>query len=86
MKFYLGKINTSYLAKITTNKLCAIFTHISFNVVTFFKKGEWHNTKNAAVFNKYGNKEFVLNNKSYGFDNSFDKKSWRKFVKLKAFL
>lgn len=59
MKFYLGKINTSYLAKISANKLCAIFTNIFFNVVTFFKKGERHNTKNAAILIKMEIKDFI---------------------------
>lgn len=85
MKFYLGKINTSYLAKISANKLCAIFTNIFFNVVTFFKKGERHNTKNAAIFNKNGNKGFYLNNKCYGNEYHFNKQSWRRFVKMRVF-
>jgi hypothetical protein len=86
MKFYVGKMGTSYLAKITTNKLCSIFTHISFEIVNFYKKGKRHNVKNAAVSCKNGNKEFWLNDKIYCYEYNFTKQSWRKFVKLKVFL
>ena len=86
MKFYVVKMRTSYLAKITENKLCSIFTHISFEIVNFYKKGKRHNVKNAAVFCKNGNKEFWLNDEIYGTQDHLTKKSWRKFVKLQVFL
>ncbi len=35
---------------------------------------------------RYGDKEFVLNGICYGCEDDFTKQTWRRFVKLKAFL
>jgi hypothetical protein len=42
--------------------------------------------KNAAYINYNGYQQFHLNGKLYGDSYTFDKESWRKFVKLQAFL
>ena len=80
MKFY---IEASWL-KIKAYNLTAIFND-HYNVI-FYKNGEIHNNKNAAYINYSGFKEFRLNGIYYGCEEHFNKKSWRKFVKLKAFL
>lgn len=85
MKFYVEKEISSYYLKIKKNKLNAIYGCCF--IVWFFKNGKEHNFKNASFFdkrNKY--KEFCLNDKIYGDQNDFTKQSWRRFVKLKAFL
>jgi predicted phosphohydrolase len=86
MKFYKDKINGnhSYWNKIIINKLNAIYCS-SFSV-HFYKNGMKHNTKNPAYirFDRY--KTFYLNDKSYGNQDKFTKKSWRKFIKLQVFL
>jgi hypothetical protein len=83
MKFYIDKLNHYYWDKIRENKLTAIY--FSSMVVWFLKNGEEHNTKNAAADDK-SCKEFYLNGEFYGYENDFTKQSWRRFVKLKAFL
>ena len=70
--------------KIKDNKLTTIYYN-GF-AVRFYKNGICHNNKNAALIRFKGHKEFVLNNKLYGYHDSFTKESWRKFVKLQAFL
>jgi hypothetical protein len=54
--------------------------------VRFVKNGNFHNNKNAAfvTINRY--KEFILNDKNYGNQDNFTKQTWRRFVKLQAFL
>jgi hypothetical protein len=85
MKFY--KYNDDYYSffyKIIDNNLTAIYYGSSLEV-DFYKNGKVHNCKNAAVIaDPY--KGFYLNGKMYGTQISFTKKSWRKFVKLQAFL
>jgi hypothetical protein len=44
------------------------------------------NNKNAAIIYCSSYKEFSLNDKKYGNENTFTKQSWRRFVKLQAFL
>ncbi len=85
MKFYRDKKNTYYWHKIYSNNLTAIYSR---DFIMFFKNGIKHNTKNAVYISdyKYIYKEFYLNDKCYGYNDDFTKKSWRKFVKLKAFL
>jgi hypothetical protein len=80
MKFY---IEASWL-KIKAYNLTAIFND-HYNVI-FYKNGEMHNNKNAAFIEINEYKEFILNGIYYGCEEHFNKKSWRKFVKLKAFL
>jgi hypothetical protein len=86
MKFYIEeKTNSYYWRKIKKNKLNAIYG--SCFIVWFFKNGKEHNFKNASSFdkrNKY--KKFCLNDKYYGDQNDFTKKSWRKLVKMQIFL
>jgi hypothetical protein len=82
MKFY--RYNTSVIeANIYNNKLTCI--HSNNIGVAFYKNGFIHNTKNAAdVDGKY--KQFCLNAKHYGYEDKFNKQSWRKSIKLVAFL
>ena len=85
MKFYRDKEkSTYYLFVIENNNLTVIHTN-EYNS-TFFKNGLAHNAKNAAFIDNDGYKEFCLNGKFYGYNNTFTKLSWRKFSKLQAFL
>jgi hypothetical protein len=85
MKFYVDDTyNHVYWYKIYDNKLTAIYYN-GF-AVRFYKNGKKHNNKNAALIRPKGHKEFVLNNKLYGYHDSFTKESWRRFCKLQAFL
>jgi hypothetical protein len=85
MKFYkdddyFGR----YFDKIKVYKLTAICCNsISVN---FYKNSKLHNTKNAAHIRFDGYKIFYLNHKLYCDSNNFTKQSWRRFIKLKAFL
>jgi hypothetical protein len=84
MKFYNGTGNIYYWKLICDQKLTANYCNsIS---VTFYKNGQLHNAKNAAYIAFNGCKQFILNNKHYGTNYTFTKESWRKFIKLKAFL
>jgi hypothetical protein len=83
MKFYIDKGSWNYWSKINDNKLDAIYYDIGS---WFFKNGELYNTKNAAYKGNSGFKEFNLNGKVYGTEKDFTKESWRRFVKLQAFL
>lgn len=83
MKFYNGKGFIYYWKLISAHKLTAIYC--SRNIV-FFKNGLYHNNKNAAYRNANGYKWFYLNSEYYGNQYNFNKKSWRRFVKLKVFL
>ncbi len=84
MKFYRNKNNEyCYWDKIIDNKLTVIY--FSHNI-WFFKNGKLHNSKNAAYIRHDGYKQFCLNGTCYGFEYHFNKESWRKFSKLKAFL
>jgi hypothetical protein len=85
MKFYRDKNNLyNYLYEIIDNNLSAI-RQDKYRVIYFFKNGKIHNTKNAAYIEINGYKQFFINDHCYGY-NDFTKKSWRRFVKLKAFL
>mgnify|MGYP007056137743 CR=1 FL=1 len=83
MKFYIDK-RFYYWNKIKDNKLTAIYYN-GF-AVRFYKNGICHNNKNAAIYYIDGIKDFRLNGKYYSNQNKFTKKSWRRFVKLQAFL
>jgi hypothetical protein len=88
MKFYIynykNNTNIDYFNKIKNNKLTSIYCS-NFYYIQFFKNGLFNNDKNASyISGKY--KEFDLNNKYYGDQDKFTKKSWRKFVKLQVFL
>ena len=85
MKFYKDNYRNKYIywCKIKDNKLTAIY--YDSIAVRFFKNGNHHNTKNAAyVYDGY--KEFYLNDKCCSIDDDFTKESWRRFVKLQAFI
>ena len=71
-----------YVNKIRFNNLNAIF-HDYYEVI-FYKNGKIHNSKNAAIYSESSGKNFWLYDMNYS--NEFTKESWRKFVKLKAFL
>ena len=87
MKFYKYKINKEYISKIICNKLSAI--HYEYNSVRFYKNGELHNSKNAAMINQGEldvGKAFYLNDIWRGSKSSFTKESWQRFVKMQVFL
>ena len=63
-----------YVNKIRFNNLNAIF-HDYYEVIF---------SKNAAIYSESSGKNFWLYDMNYS--NEFTKESWRKFVKLKAFL
>ncbi len=93
MKFYIDNndCNISFWTEIQRNKLTAIYINIkeknNIYEVVFFENGKFHNNKNIAIINiYYGYKQFYLNGKLYGNEDDFTKKTWRKFIKLKAFL
>ena len=92
MKFYLDQFKALNLSKIIVNKLTAIYVNLFTTEMQFFKSGIVNNEKNAAqLFEieygyRYGDKEFVLNGICYGCEDDFTKQTWRRFVKLKAFL
>jgi hypothetical protein len=79
MKFYKSK-DLSEMAKF---HLTAIYDNYYY--VHFFKNGKRHNSKNAAFIDGIY-KQFFLNGQSYGYECYFNKQSWRRFVKLQAFL
>ena len=85
MKFYKGnQSNIFYYDKAKNNKLICVY---SDNIaVDFCENVQNHNNKNAAYINYSGFKALWLNGKCYGTNNDFTKQSWRRFVKLKAFL
>jgi hypothetical protein len=88
MKFYKDKFKWYYWDKILVNKLTAVYIDTNFDYIIFYKNGKEHNSKNAAHIHKNKFKQFYLN----GFKNAkaykkkFTKQSWRRFVKLQAFL
>ena len=85
MKFYRDNLNYYYWDKIIEDKLTAIYFRSM--TVLFLKNGKEHNAKNTArVSECYKKFHFHLNGKYYGNHYKFNKKSWRRFVKLKAFL
>ena len=84
MKFYRDNYKHIYWCEIKSNKLTAIYCDNI--VIRFFKNSMYHNAKNAAYIRLDGYKEFWLNNKSYHNKYVFTKKSWRRFVKMQAFL
>jgi hypothetical protein len=92
MKFYKDKDNQFYFFdKIKNNKLTAIIVTDSFGyddiIICFFYNGLIHNEKNFANFERFEQEKiFSLKGKIYGDQNDFTKQSWRKFVKLQAFL
>ncbi len=91
MKFYINNDYNNicpYWEKIIDNKLNAVYSTYSsyyYNIIIFYKNGERHNAKNAS-YNSIKYKDFYLNGKHYGSKNKFTKESWRRFVKLQAFL
>ena len=89
MKFYNDKNNYLYWFKtfdyITQNKLSAIYMYDK-NSIAFYINGILHNKRNAAVQSILKGSEYYLNDKCYGTEDDFTKKSWRRFIKLQAFL
>ncbi len=85
MKFYIDKKLFACWVKIIKYKLTSIY--IDNAGVIFLKNGIVHNAKNAAYISKNNRcRKFYLNNKLYGYEDNFTKKSWRKFVKLQVFI
>ncbi len=82
MKFYKDK-NNYYWFKIRRNKLTVIY-HDN-RCVFFYKNGKRHNSKNASFVDSNTLKVFRLNDKFYGDEKKFTKKSWRRFVKMQIF-
>jgi hypothetical protein len=73
-----------YIDKIPNNNSSAIYD-ISKEIL-FISNGYEHNTKNASYIKNNGYKFFSLNGKCYGDEDDFTKQSWRRFVKMEAFL
>ena len=91
MKFYKYKDDCNYWNKIKKYELTAIYYQPNRSIyVQFFKNGKLHNAKNASYVTYHGMKAFNLNGNFYGNfygkKNDFTKESWRRFVKLQAFL
>ena len=84
MKFYIDTDLIIYWHIIKINKLTAIYSTEIY--VEFFKDGNSCNAKNASFIKYNGDKQFWLNNQRYGYKKDFTKQSWRRFVKLQAFL
>ncbi len=85
MKFYKEKTYYKYyMYLIFDDKLTAIYCDIASTF--FYTNGYENNIKNASYISKNDYKEFCLNGIYYGNNNNFTKSSWRRFVKLKAFL
>ena len=82
MKFYKSKNYVPLF--IFDEKLTAIYCHYEY--VQFVKNGMYHNSKNADYIHNDGDKDFSLNDECYGNQDNFTKESWRRFVKLQAFL
>ena len=78
MKFYKSK-NLYKIGEFSLTAICGGSLNVSF-----YKNGMPHNFKNTDYVNRNGYKTFYLNGKCYG--NNFTKESWRRFVKLQAFL
>ncbi len=85
MKFYIEYSSSYYWKKICNNELICIYLDYDCHI-RFYKNGKIHNNKNAAYINPNNYKSFYLNGKFYGANNDFTKKTWRKFVKMQAFL
>ncbi len=85
MKFYKYNINYFFHNNIIINNLNAVYLSF-YNSILFFKNGKLHNYKNSAFIDNDGYKGFYLNGNFYGYKDDFTKHSWRKFVKLQAFL
>ena len=92
MKFYKNDYE-DYDFRIIDDKLSAVYNYCSYDYgyhyhyfITFYKDGNCHNNKNACYVDDEGMKLFNLNGISYGNQDKFTKQSWRKFVKLQAFL
>ena len=83
MKFYRDKYPYVFWYKVTVNELTAIYYNSYY--IQFFKNGIYHNSKNASYVN-LSEKQFYLNGKYYSNQTKFTKQSWRRFVKLQAFL
>jgi hypothetical protein len=82
MKFYIDKYGSSnyFYKKIKSNNITALYQD---HIILFYKNGKRHNARNAADIID-NSKIFYLNGEWYGAN--FTKESWRKFIKLKAFL
>jgi hypothetical protein len=85
MKFYRDLIYRYYYANLLNSDNTAIYCNE--NYMFFYKNGEFHNSKNATYIDFTSKqRSFRLKNKYYGREGDFTKESWRKFVKLRAFL
>jgi hypothetical protein len=84
MKFFV-KTKLSFWAKIFYGKKTCVY-QIKFEAIAFYKNGILNNTKNAAIIYRNNLKSFYIDGVLFSANNKFTKQSWRKFVKLKAFL
>ena len=96
MKFYKNSKNN----KNNKKDNCKTYIFQNLSEIIFKKDEMWHNEKDASYIGSMTkfwdsdkgklvencHKLFYLNGKFYGTEKDFSKKSWRKFVKLKAFL
>jgi hypothetical protein len=90
MKFYKNDYE-DYDGKIIDDKLSAVYNYCSYDYgyhyfITFYKDGKCHNNKNACYVDDEGVKLFFLNAKEFGNQDNFTKETWRRFIKLQAFL
>ncbi len=85
MKFYITKFKSTPKK---VKKINAILLKIKgiYRLTMFFKNGKLNNYKKAAIIDSDGLKSFYLNGEFYGNSNKFNKKTWRKFVKIHIFL
>ncbi len=78
-----------YYLDIIKNKKLSLIIQGSESI-KFYKNGKIHNSKNAAVVYYNGDKCFIINGNKFFYSEIYgkiiDKKYWRKFVKMKAFL
>ena len=91
MKFYKDIDNYTYYWEIIFNKLNAVYIRSSTLFYTktmflMFNYGLLYSIKNIASINYNYDKNFYLNGKYYGNQYNFNKKSWRRLVKLKCFI
>jgi hypothetical protein len=85
MKFYRDDEYYQFkIVKINADKLTAI--HSDPYGVLFYKNSSHHNSKNASFISSNSYKDFYLNDQYYGDENCFTKQSWRRFIKMQAFL
>jgi hypothetical protein len=83
MKFYKDKKNSFFYYNKSIKLTCIYYNSY---IISFFKNGLLHNNKNTAYIRYSKYKDFYLNGKYYGDSIIFNKKLWRKYIRLQAFL